>query len=609
MARTVRILGGTDPATVLRSSGLVDDLGEEELQRLSELLVPHELKAGGVLFEQGAPGETLYLVRRGRLRVERSTDAGRVVVGEVGPGSCVGEMALLSGEPRSATVWATRDTALLGMKRATLERLVQSSPRTGLMLARVVIERAAQWKAPQDPGDWSFALACAEEDPALEAAADAWLETMRRRSRALVLDRIDPSRPPDLDHLEVLAEHLVFDLRRMDDPEARDWALRQSDRVVVFERDPVSRDPSREREIIEHTRDNVPLDHVLTAAPPPGRTWPVYGQGGFAYQRYRVDGSQASLDRVVRNQTATAIGMALSGGALRGIGHVGVYQAWQESGFVIDRLAGTSAGAMAAACIAAGVDVPGMREGLERFMRASKVQEMGPPFVSLMSGKLIADHLAATLSDLRIEDTPIPVHIVCADLVGARPVAAPAGSLRLLVRASSSLPGVWPPVPFGDALLVDGGLVDNLPASRLLPWAADGFVAAVDISSHFTPAAIDPSAHTVSGWALLRDRLKSWIARRFGVERPRALPNLSAIDTIVRSSTLASQEVFRRNLDTIADLTLRPELPDSALARIASPGAIGEVIESARESTLRVIDTLPEERRRQLAGEPIRPDP
>ncbi|TVR04741.1 MAG: hypothetical protein EA398_01180 [Deltaproteobacteria bacterium] len=607
MQKTVRQLGGMEPDRVLRASGLAGDLPHDDLLRLAEQLTPHELRAGDTLFEQGDHGDALFLVRRGRLRVERTHDGHRTILGEVGPAAYVGEMALVSGEARGATVRAARDTSLLRMDLHTLETLVQRSPRTGLLLARVVIERAVQTSTTPEPGDWSFALSLAHDDGLLNRIADEWIATMRQRTGTVVIDRVDPDRPPDLDHLELIAEHLVFDLRKLKDRSARRWALRQSDRCVVLERDHVARDTEREREIVTLARPDVPLDHILLRHPAPGQHCPPYGDGGRDYQRYRHDGSADSLHRIVRNQTSSAISLALSGGAIRGLAHLGVHRAWTDAGFVIDRIAGTSAGAITAATLAHSKDPDELLAPIERFLRTPLLSLLNPPLVSALSGREIAGILHKVIPDIHIEDSPIPLHIVCADLVSAQRFAPRTGSLRLLARASSSLPGIWPPVPLDGRLLVDGGIFDNLPASELTRWTGGGFITAVDVSGQFAHPDIPPDAHTVSGWTLLRQRIAATLLRPFGVRRTLALPTLNALDTVVRASTLASERQYRQAIDHIADCTIRPDIPPEALGNVRQRGALQQIIQASRDHTMRILDALPEERREQLAGKPQSP--
>src|SRR5438477_4368622 len=87
------------------------------------------LRSGETLFSEGEAGDALYVVVFGRLRALRGTEDGRQVLGEIGRGESVGEMALLTGEPRSATVHAIRNTELVKLSKRGFERMAEQQPQ------------------------------------------------------------------------------------------------------------------------------------------------------------------------------------------------------------------------------------------------------------------------------------------------------------------------------------------------------------------------------------------------------------------------------------------------------------------------------------------------
>ena len=100
------------------------------------------LKAGETLFNAGDDGDALYVVAFGRLRaVLRDGAEGGQVLGEIGRGESVGEMALLTGAPRSATVVAIRDTELVKLSKESFERMVERQPQVMLAITRLIISR------------------------------------------------------------------------------------------------------------------------------------------------------------------------------------------------------------------------------------------------------------------------------------------------------------------------------------------------------------------------------------------------------------------------------------------------------------------------------------
>lgn len=176
------------------------------------------------------------------------------------------------------------------------------------------------------------------------------------------------------------------------------------------------------------------------------------------------------------------IGLALSGGAVRGIAHLGVLKAFQESNIHISYLAGTSSGAFIAALFAKGVSVDDIYSTLEglswRDVSSFRFSRMGF-FSNAVLGDLIREHCG---EGYRFEDARVPLAMISTDINTGEKVIHDKGDVALAVQASTCIPGFYIPIPMGDRLLVDGGLVENIPVSPLRKMGAE-MVVAVDICS------------------------------------------------------------------------------------------------------------------------------
>ncbi|MDX6576284.1 MAG: hypothetical protein QOE96_2237 [Blastocatellia bacterium] len=177
------------------------------------------------------------------------------------------------------------------------------------------------------------------------------------------------------------------------------------------------------------------------------------------------------------------VGLALSGGAARGIAHVGVLRALEENAIPIDAIAGASAGALIGGAYAAGLSIA----QLEAMARKFRWRHMGRPSFSrlgLQSNAPMEKFLRANLPVTRFEDLRIPFAAMATDLkTGTAVVLRDTGDLTFAIRASVCLPAFYVPVrdPEG-RLLVDGGLVANLPISHTRELGAD-IVIAVDVGA------------------------------------------------------------------------------------------------------------------------------
>jgi NTE family protein len=180
------------------------------------------------------------------------------------------------------------------------------------------------------------------------------------------------------------------------------------------------------------------------------------------------------------------LGLALGGGAVRGAAHVGVLAVLEREGIVPDVVAGVSAGAIVGAGIAARVPAADM---LAAFRTATWLQIAVPAWLSRLS-MLDASPLGAliekTTSATDFAHLQVPFAVVACDLLTGRRIVLDSGSLRDAVVASSAVPGLFEPVRRDGRLLVDGGIVDNVPVQAARDLGAD-FVLGVDV----LPLAID----------------------------------------------------------------------------------------------------------------------
>jgi NTE family protein len=176
------------------------------------------------------------------------------------------------------------------------------------------------------------------------------------------------------------------------------------------------------------------------------------------------------------------VGLALSGGAARGIAHVGVLRALVEGGIPIDAIAGASAGALIGGCYAAGVSVERLEEMASTF-RWRHTQRPSFSRLGLQSNARMEKFLREFLPVTRFEDLKIPFAAMVTDLrQGELIVMRDRGDLPFAIRASCCIPFVMAPAEDEEGrLLIDGGILQNLPISQTRALGAD-IVIAVDVN-------------------------------------------------------------------------------------------------------------------------------
>jgi NTE family protein len=177
------------------------------------------------------------------------------------------------------------------------------------------------------------------------------------------------------------------------------------------------------------------------------------------------------------------IGLALSGGAARGIAHVGVLRALVQHNIPIDAIAGASAGALIGGCYAAGLSIEQLEE-MARSFRWRHTARLAFSRLGLQSNARMETFLRAHLPVTRFEDLKIPFAAMVTDLRAGRLIVfRDSGDLPFAIRASTCIPAIYRPVEDSEGrLLIDGGIVSNLPVNAVRDLGAD-IVIAVDVNA------------------------------------------------------------------------------------------------------------------------------
>jgi len=477
-------------AAVAQSLGEVpifSSLSPGQLDRLAETSSAHRLHAGDWLFHQGDPGDSLYVVVAGSIDLV-AEQAAPVVVHTLGKGESIGEMALLTGEPRFLGARAHRDAELVRIGRDDFDRLLLSEPGFGLALTRLLGERLRALRIPTEQEaavPRTVALVPLHPDAPVAEVADELAAGFTALGR---LARLDPGEPPaaleSFDRLESDNDRvlLVATDSRPDDPWTA-FCLRQSDRVVGLvargwtagARAPVH-EQMRGCDLAYRAPDGVEPDLEGWMAALQPRTTHILRSG-----------SPEGAQRMARRLSGRSLGVVLSGGGARGLAHVGVVEELQREGYVIDRIGGASIGAMIGSLFAEGRSADQAAEVMEEhYVRTSPLAGRTIPLVSLSRGLRGWNAQHRLHAGRRIEGLDVNFYCVTADLAAQRLVVHREGLVAVAVSASQALPAFVPPVRDGERILVDGGVLNNLPVQPMLAMG-EGPVVAIDVSTGLPP--------------------------------------------------------------------------------------------------------------------------
>ncbi|MBF0188103.1 MAG: cyclic nucleotide-binding domain-containing protein [Magnetococcales bacterium] len=493
------------------------------------------VKAGDTLCEEGDPADALFVVEVGRFHALRDGTK----IGELGAGDVAGEMGLVSDTAtRTATLRAKRDSLVLALDRDQFEVLRKRIPKVYDNLAQIMVQRIHGSQERPKP-TYTFAMMFLSEDqdhtPLFDNFMVAFSQALVQmgRTRIISAQEVEQAFGPKVLNSEdgelsvaLLAEWLQRQEQRYDflllvaDRTISRWnsrIFRQADRVLfvgVGSQDP--RPGSNEHHATEVFRKHDVRTDLILIHPEDAtsghntRAWLEHRP--FLHRHHHVrDCNLDDAARVVRLLSNRAIGLSFSGVSSRAVAHVGVIRALQERGIPIDTMVGVSSGAGIAAMVAMNLpwqDIFRLSANITK-EAIPKLSYFTLPYSAFMSGRQAVESIQRIFEDHRFEDQFISCRVMAADLRSSSMVSLDAGEIWLGVRASSSLPLIWPPVAVDGRVLVDGGMLNNTPLQYLGEEVRHGWKLVSDPNPAFEPFSevVDYGA-SLSGWRALWERLR-----------------------------------------------------------------------------------------------------
>ena len=597
---------------------LFADVGADTLAYMQQHLQWVEIAAGETLISQGEPGDSAYLTISGRLRVYvAADDQAPRMVRELSRGEVIGEMSLYTGEPRSATVVAVRDSVLVRLAKEHFEALLISQPQVSLTFTRQMIRRLqSEHERHAVAAPVTIGLLPISDGVALEDFAKRLAAQLARFGRVTsisgtLMDRalgdagISVRSDSDADHrislaLDGLEAGHDFVLL-LAGTSANAWTqrcIRNSDELLLvadarqapavhaIEQACLTGRPARS----EAAEILVLLYPSEQPTPRGARNWlarrPVTGHVNI---RPQLDRDMARLARLL---SRNAVGLVFAGGGARGFAHLGIWRALHERGIEVDVIGGTSIGAVMAALIA--VDPP-IEMAIDIARKAFSLSPTGDynllPLVSLIKGRRVRAAIRRSIDELvgghlDIEDLWKGFFCVASNYSRAQEQRINSGDLEQALLASIAIPGALPPVIRDGDLLCDGGTFNNFPVDAMRELRGIGKVIGVDLGVRNSRRL--EFDEVPGNWTLLLDRLRPRNKRRYH------LPSLTAylLNITILYSTSRQREVQR-----LTDLYLNPPLYRVGLLQWS---LFDQIVRQGYEYAAGVLDKLPDADRAYL---------
>ncbi len=489
---------------------LFRNLPHAVIREMMNCTVREYLPSGSVLFREGDKGMDLYILAQGRLRYEKTGTDGKSDQGEFHKMDILGELSLFTGEPRSATVIAIRDSELIRVPRELALKILSSHPQALLQVTTIIAERLARARTRTNKtksNSSSFCLLPANQDFDLEPLIQIIKSNASTFGKiCFIYEREFPSIfSENVGKRDTETEHnilnwfqniennynIIFYIGSFLDTDWSRRCIRQSDRVLIIQDslDPPNISPMES--FIKSTSNRIqPVDLILLQHSsfnlPSGTESHLKLRRVSRHYHIHLENS-STIQRLIRGILGKSIGLALGGGGAKGFAHLGILRAIEENSIPIDMVSGTSAGSIFAALIAMGYDAEeGRKHAKKLWVDKDLLNEYTIPVLSLVSGGKYTRAIVEFFQSIKIEDLWIPYFAVSTDLSNSESHIHADGYLWKAVRSSTSLPGIVPPFIEDGIVYVDGGVMDNVPG-LLLKERGAGPIISVDVFGDIYP--------------------------------------------------------------------------------------------------------------------------
>ncbi|HWB13036.1 MAG TPA: cyclic nucleotide-binding and patatin-like phospholipase domain-containing protein [Pirellulales bacterium] len=534
-----------------------------------------KVAAGQVAMKQGEAGRSMFLVLNGRVRVTLEGDRGPPrLLAYLGPGEHFGDMVLLGGGLRAATVTAVVDTELLELDQEQFNQLVLDVPAFSANLGRTLVQRLRQEMTRRRRRERPTVIGLVNTSARTQSLTGHLAAALLAKGESIevLTDRADgdpPGSPGYLverlptglpaherarlvrERIHQVAQHhhrTLLDVTQAGSPVELAELLAPCEEVWwLCESRFVEGAADRLREVAAAAPDLAARTHWVWILRKDERFSPLLSELPIVPPDFKVtfddDPQRTSrrqrhaIDRLVRHLRGTRLGLALGGGAARGLAHLGALKALDREGIHFDLVAGTSSGALMGMAYCGGWRPDVAIEELKRVLTPAKFFRALPGGVrwylwSNFRRSAWETMLRPYLGKTCLEQLPIPLSVLAIDLIQGVEVVRDRGDAINALMETINLPYLSRPIMRDGMALVDGGVLNNLPGD-ILPERGADFVVGIDVVAKLPPGFGGPEGRKQP--RILETLLRVTEVQAFGTAALRA----NSIDLLITPDTSA----------------------------------------------------------------------
>ena len=474
-----------------------------------------------VLIEESNPRKVFFILQNGRVGLFRQEE----LLGELGPNDFIGEIALLAKTKWHFSLKAFRKVRLFVFSEKQFFDLILQSPHATLIIMQKMtnlLECFLTKKPLRYPTQRIGLISLGNVKKSIEFVHDLQKHLELTSMKIYSLEKFS------IEQIATASDRIFLAIPIDELPRAEEWIH--------------TCDPHTVELIFLHDHPKIEQGRVSL--------W-LQKLGPLRVHHIRR-GNNSDYDRFVRWVTGKSLSIVLGSGWSKTVAQIGILQAFHDANIPIDAIGGVGLGALIGALYALGKSPREIFHILRPVYRnVDDFLDYTFPFLSLIEGKRIQEILDEIFQQLQIEDLWLPYFCTATDLRTTQEYVYRSGSIAKAVRASLSVPGVFPPVNEGNHLLVDGSLSNLLPIDIMTHFTEGGKICAVDVDPLGKPIEAKEFSPVISGWKYL---FKSYLPF-VRVEIPNIFHIL--LRTTLLSSVQKKDRIFK---ELKPDLVLAPPL-------------------------------------------------
>lgn len=568
----------TDFLNLLKTSKIFSSLNKTVLNKLLAKFEKIAVPKGKIVFRQGELADSIYFVVRGKLAIFfKPEKKPRKLINEILPGQTTGELSALSCGPRSATAKAVKTSYLLKLSSEDFIAICRQHTSVCLDVMNLALKQSrSSLKLMFDAKNIrkNTVIVPANKTVDLKKFYDAMKQYIKIHSDCLLLSDVEENKPAEaiknmINDATLKNKKLIYVIKSYRSELAKIcFGFENIDMIyVVGTGKTLPRISAETRNKVGLNKYKIRPELILlykgkNERPKHTKKW--LKTLPFHLHHHIRTYQEADWQRLLRFITGKAMTVVLGGGGLRCWAQLGALMALSNAGIPIDAICGVSAGAIVAAHYALNETWKDtglkLRALSETTRHATSLKNLTWPMVSIFNGKDYTNQLKKVYKNARVENLWLPFFCISTNLATNKSEISRSGSLWKLIRTTTAVPSVFPPVVIKGKLHLDGGLLNNLPVDLMKKMISNqGKVIAVELTHrnedineyHFPPI--------LTFWSSFLTRLKI-------IHREYKFP--AFVDTFLKS-LLAGSAAKQEENSLLADVLITPDLSKFSLLNIS----------------------------------------